>query len=204
MLDLAMSFTNRLLKANQIKIKKAARQGPAALSFVASRLLHFNLFTGSLFSLRNIDRQHTIFIGGFDFLFIYIIWKRQTPAEGSESAFYAVIGSAIFFAGGFALTADGQHIILHADINIFLAHTGKFKGQFKSVIGFIHIQTRCERTGCKIKRFLEEFIQSEKRPGVEVRLLESVGKLLLRISITISSILIRNYSLFLKVRSLPI
>src|SRR5690349_16673358 len=73
-------------------------------------------------ALWKLDGQHAIFVLGCDRVGIDGVGQSEAPAEGTVGTLDAQVTVVLDVGFSLALAADGEHVVLNADVEILFAH----------------------------------------------------------------------------------
>src|SRR4051794_16876711 len=109
------------------------------VEFLSLDLAYLDLFWLGFFSLRQSYLEDSILIGCAYLVGVHARRKRNAPAECANVTFGALRVLPVL-ALSLALTADGQRVVMQRDIDVFLAHPGKFHDRDYVIVALVQIE----------------------------------------------------------------
>src|SRR5713226_1693804 len=106
---------------------------------------HFDLLRLGFLALRKAQRQHTILIIGLDGFRFHGVGQREAAAEGAIGAFDAQIVVFVHVLLKLAFAANGEDVVLHADVQVLRIHVRQVGLDDQFILGLIDVDGRSPR-----------------------------------------------------------
>src|SRR5580765_6515346 len=129
---------------------------PSGLSHCRRTHIYFDLLRLCFFTLWNRQSQHSVLIVGLDRFRVHGIGKREAPAKRSIRALHTQIILFVHLLLELALTANGQDVIFHTNVQILRIHFRHIGLYDQLMLGLINVD---RRRPAREVRFLSRTLQ---------------------------------------------
>src|SRR5207302_5154423 len=107
--------------------------------------IDFDLLRLGFLTLGNAQRQNTVLILGLDRVSIHGIRKREAASERAIRALDAQVVLFVHLLLELALTANGEDVVLHANVQILGIDIGEIRLHYEFVLAFVDVDGRRPR-----------------------------------------------------------
>src|SRR5688500_8293600 len=109
-----------------------------------SALLEADLAGLRLDALADRDGQDAVLQVGLDLVRVGDRGEREAAGEAAVLALVEVVRLALLLLLGLAAARDGEHAVLHRDVEVLLLHAGEIGVEHEVVAGLLDLEARRE------------------------------------------------------------